>query len=98
MRSPGLFNGFWFDMEGRRLGRIRQDEYPTLYGLWREHRDLREGRPRVACHFCRRQRALRDAESIPTEPRDPESPEERAALWRCRERDSCERIYRRRAA
>jgi hypothetical protein len=41
--SPGLFNGWWTDLDGRKLRRIRRDEYPMLYRLHREHADIRLG-------------------------------------------------------
>jgi hypothetical protein len=33
MRRSGLFLGFWFDTKGRKLRRIRRDEYGELYRL-----------------------------------------------------------------
>ena len=43
MKRAGLFNGYWYDLEGQKLRRIRRDEYPMLYRVWREHRDIRLG-------------------------------------------------------
>lgn len=42
-RRAGLFNGFWLDLSGERIHRIRRDEYPELYRLWRRHVDIRLG-------------------------------------------------------
>lgn len=41
--NQGLFNGYWFDLSGSRIRKLRRNEYPELYRLWREHRDIREG-------------------------------------------------------
>jgi hypothetical protein len=34
-QRSGLFNGWWLDMQGRRVERIKRDEYPELYRLHR---------------------------------------------------------------
>jgi hypothetical protein len=36
-RNPnaGLFNGYWLNMDGTKIRRIRQNEYPELYRLHR---------------------------------------------------------------
>lgn len=41
--GPGLFNGWWTDLAGNKLRRIRRDEYPELYRLHREHTAIRLG-------------------------------------------------------
>jgi len=46
-RSPGLFCGFWFDLDGRRLRRMTRREIAEAYRLWAKHRDVREGRVQV---------------------------------------------------
>ena len=43
MKRAGLFNGFWLDLSGKKIRRIRRDEYPELYRLWHEHADIRLG-------------------------------------------------------
>ena len=39
----GLFSGWWYDMDGKKLRRIRKDEYPTLYRLHRQYTTERLG-------------------------------------------------------
>jgi hypothetical protein len=39
----GLFRGFWLDANGAKIGRIRRDEYPAIYDIWRKHADIRLG-------------------------------------------------------
>jgi hypothetical protein len=39
-KGPGLFNGWWLDMGGKKLRRIRRNEYPELYRLHRIGREL----------------------------------------------------------
>jgi hypothetical protein len=41
--SAGLFTGFWTDLSGKRIRRIRRDEYGELYSLWRRHTAARLG-------------------------------------------------------
>jgi hypothetical protein len=42
-KSPGLFCGFWLTPSGKKIRRIRRDEFGELYRLWREHADIRLG-------------------------------------------------------
>jgi hypothetical protein len=46
MKRESLFEGYWRDMEGRRLRRIRRDEMADLWRMWAKHRDIREGQVR----------------------------------------------------
>jgi len=39
-KSPGLFNGFWLDMAGKKIRRIYRSEYGELYRLERLGREL----------------------------------------------------------
>jgi hypothetical protein len=41
---PALFNGYWFDASGRRLGRATRTDLATAYRLWAVHADVRAGR------------------------------------------------------
>lgn len=34
-KNPGLFNGYWLDMQGNKIRRIYKAEYPELYRLHR---------------------------------------------------------------
>jgi len=43
-RRPSLFNGFWLDMSGRKIGRVLRREYAELYRLWSKHADIRTGK------------------------------------------------------
>jgi hypothetical protein len=45
--TPGLFAGWWTDLNGKRIRRIRRSEYAALYRLHREHADIRLGRVRA---------------------------------------------------
>ena len=45
-KSDAFWNGHWFDLRGKKLHRIRRDEYGELWRLWIKHRDIREGRER----------------------------------------------------
>jgi hypothetical protein len=45
-RSPhphdrGLFDAWWTTLEGKRIRRIRRDEFAELHRLWNEHADIR---------------------------------------------------------
>lgn len=42
-KRPGLFNGYWLTPEGRRIRRVRRNEYAELYRLWERHADIRLG-------------------------------------------------------
>lgn len=42
-RNPGLFTGWWTDLNGKRLRRVRRNEYGELYRLWAKHKDIRVG-------------------------------------------------------
>lgn len=39
----GLFNGYWTDLAGKKLGRVRRSEYPELYRLRSKHADIVDG-------------------------------------------------------
>ena len=41
-RNPraGLFVGWWFSMDGKKLRRIARHEYPELYRLNAKHQDV----------------------------------------------------------
>lgn len=41
----GLFNGYWTDLQGKRIRRIRQNEYGELYRLNSKHQDIIKGDP-----------------------------------------------------
>jgi hypothetical protein len=43
VKRAGLFNGYWYDVDGRKLRRIRRSEYAELYRLWHDHQDIRLG-------------------------------------------------------
>jgi hypothetical protein len=47
-RRPGLFCGFWTDLNGRRIRRITRAELAELYRLRAKHRDVLEGRVKAA--------------------------------------------------
>lgn len=34
-KGSGLFNGYWLDMQGKKIRRIYRREYPELYRLHR---------------------------------------------------------------
>ena len=44
-RNPnqGLFAGYWLDANGKKIRRLRRDEYPEAYRLWRKHAAVRLG-------------------------------------------------------
>jgi hypothetical protein len=42
-RSPGLFKGFWFDTNGRKLERATRAELAAAYRLVARHADIRKG-------------------------------------------------------
>jgi hypothetical protein len=57
----GLFHGYWLDRDGKKIRRIRRDEYPALYDAWRRHAAIRLGVRivgmasdwhRVDCNLC----------------------------------------------
>ena len=41
-RKAGLFFGYWFTLDGRRLRRAVRVELREAYRLWVVHRDIRE--------------------------------------------------------
>ena len=43
-RNPkqGLWNGYWYSMEGKQLRRLRKAEVAEAYRLWAKHKDIRE--------------------------------------------------------
>ena len=41
--KQGLWRGYWFDMRGKKLGRVRRPELAEAYRLWALHKDIREG-------------------------------------------------------
>jgi hypothetical protein len=43
-KSPGLFVGYWFDADGRRLRRLNRGELAMLYRLRARHADVRTAR------------------------------------------------------
>jgi hypothetical protein len=43
VKRQGLFNGYWLTLDGRKVRRIRRDEYGPLYRLWVRHADIRLG-------------------------------------------------------
>jgi hypothetical protein len=43
VKRAGFFNGYWTTLDGKRMRRIRRDEYPDLYRLWHKHADIRLG-------------------------------------------------------
>jgi hypothetical protein len=43
MKKGTGFCGYWTDLDGKRLRRIRRDEYGELCRLWRQHADIRLG-------------------------------------------------------
>jgi hypothetical protein len=44
-RNPraGLFNGWFTDLDGKNIRRVRRDEYGELYRLYRKHAGIRLG-------------------------------------------------------
>jgi hypothetical protein len=47
-KGSGLFNGWWLDMAGKKLRRIRRNEYPELYRLHRVCSDYEKERRPIA--------------------------------------------------
>jgi hypothetical protein len=39
-----FFDGFWTDLNGKKLRRITHAELREIWRLWSKHRDIREGR------------------------------------------------------
>lgn len=42
--NQGLFNGYWFDLSGKKLGKAHRSEIGEAYRLRRVHKDILEGR------------------------------------------------------
>lgn len=42
VKRPALFNGYWFDMAGKKLRRVSRLEHGELRRLWWKHKDVRE--------------------------------------------------------
>lgn len=47
-KRAGLFIGYWFTLEGRRIERVKRAELAEAYRLLAQHRDIAGGRPRAA--------------------------------------------------
>jgi hypothetical protein len=42
-KRQGLFVGFWFDLDGRKLRKVRKSELAEAYRLIAKHKDVRSG-------------------------------------------------------
>lgn len=40
----GLFHGYWFDMDGRKIKRATRRELVLAYKIWATNQDIREGK------------------------------------------------------
>ena len=43
-RKGSLFEGYWRDMNGRRMRRLTRSEMREVWRLWSRHKDIRDGR------------------------------------------------------
>lgn len=47
--NSGLFTGWWTSLDGKKIRRIRRDEYPELYRLHRKHAAIGLGVKPIGC-------------------------------------------------
>ena len=40
-RRPGLFNGYWWTLEGEKIRRASRADIAEAYRLWAKHADIR---------------------------------------------------------